>query len=163
LFDFARKHEVFVLSSVDAHEPEDPEFQSLPPHCIVKTGGQRKMEDTLLPRPLILENRPVNRNLVDAIHKNKQIIVEKQTQDPFSNPVTERLLRALPPHAIVFGVPLEMTVKLACLRLRKMEIKTAVIIDAVRPLKQRAGEDATTELRRAGVEFITLETLLDLP
>lgn len=163
LFDFARKHEIFVLSSVDAHAPDDPEFQQLPPHCIVKTDGQRKIDDTLFPRPLVLENKPQNRNLIEAVQKNRQIIIEKQTFDLFSNPVTERLLRALPQHAIVFGVPLDLSVAHACLHLRRLGIKTAVVADAVRPLKPRAEKGAIEELREAGVEFITLEVLLELP
>ena len=35
LFDFARKNEISILSSVDAHTPDDPEFSSFPPHCVV--------------------------------------------------------------------------------------------------------------------------------
>ncbi len=163
LFDFARKHEIFVLSSADAHAPDDPEFQELPPHCVVKTDGQRKIDDTLLPRPLILENKPQNRNLIEAIQKNRQIIIEKQAFDLFSNPVTERLLRALPQHAIVFGVPLDLSVARTCLSLRRLGIKTAIVTDAVRALQPRAEKAVTEDLRKEGVEPITLEVLLELP
>jgi nicotinamidase-related amidase len=162
LFDFARKHDIFVLSSVDAHAPDDPEFQEMPPHCIRKTDGQRKIEETLFPKPCVFENKPVDRNLLDAIRKNRQIVVEKQAFDVFSNPISERLFRALPPHAIVFGVPLERSVRLACLGLRGMGIKTAVISDAVRPLLPRQNERTMEEMRLAGVEFIALETLLGI-
>jgi nicotinamidase/pyrazinamidase len=163
IFDFARKHEIFVLSSADAHGPDDAEFQELPLHCIKKTDGQRKIDETLLPRPCVFENRPVDRNLLDAIQKNKQIVIEKQSLDVFSNPISERLFRALPPHAIVFGVPLEHSVRLACLGLRRMGIKTAVISDAVRSLSPRQNDKALEEMRQAGVEFIALETLLAIP
>lgn len=163
IFDFARKHEIFVLSCADSHGVDDPEFQDLPPHCIKKTGGQRKIDETLLPRPFIFENKPADRNLLDTIQKNKQVIIEKQSLDVFSNPITEKLLRALPPHALVFGVPLEHSVRIACLGLRRMSIKTALISDAVRPLEPRRGDQALEEMRQAGVEFITLETLLGIP
>jgi nicotinamidase-related amidase len=162
LFDFARRHEIFILSSADAHSPDDAEFRELPPHCIKKTDGQRKIDETLFPRPCVFENRPVDRNLLDAIQKNKQIIVEKQSLDVFSNPICERLFRALPPHAIVFGVPLEHSVRLACLGLRRMGIKTALINDAARPLSARQNDKAMEEMRLAGVEFIALETLLGI-
>ncbi len=163
LFDFARKHEIFVLSSVDAHAPDEPEFQQLPPHCIVKTDGQRKIAETLLARPLILENKPQNRNLIEAVQKNRQIIVEKQTFDLFSNPVAERLLRVLPQHAIVFGVPLELSVAQTCLHLCGLGVKTAVVADAVRPLRPRAEKGITEDMKNAGVEFIALDVLLELP
>jgi nicotinamidase-related amidase len=162
IFDFARKHEIFVFSSVDAHKSDDPEFQELPPHCIRKTEGQRKVGETLFPKPLIFENGPVDRNLLDVVQRNRQVIVEKQSLDIFSNPITEKLLRALPPHAIVFGVPLEHSVRLACLGLRRMGIKTAVINDAVRPLSPREAEPVLAQLREAGVEFIALDTLLGI-
>ena len=161
-FDFARKHDVFVLSSADSHGPDDPEFQQLAPHCVRKTEGQRKIDETLFPKPCILENKPLDRNLLEIVQKNRQVIIEKQTCDIFSNPVTERLLRALPPHAVVFGVPLEHSVRLACLGLRRMRIKTAVVSDAVRPLVPREGDKALEEMRQAGVEFVALDTLLEI-
>ncbi len=162
LFDFARKHEIFILSTVDAHSAADPELTAFPAHCLAKTPGQRKIDETLLPRPMILENKPLDRNLLDAIQKNRQVIIEKQAFDPFTNPVTEKILRALPPHAIVFGLPLELSLKQACLGLRRMGIKTALVTDAVRALSPGDTEKALADLRKAGVEFITLEMLLGL-
>ncbi len=161
-FDFARRHDVFVLSSADSHGTEDSEFEQLPPHCIRKTPGQRKIDETLLPKPCVLENRPVNRNLLEIVQKYRQVIIEKQSFDVFSNPVTERLLRALPPHAVVFGIPLEHSVRMACLGLRRMGVKTALVSDAVRPLVAREGDKALEEMRQAGVEFTALETLLEI-
>jgi nicotinamidase/pyrazinamidase len=159
LFDFARKNEISVLSSADAHRTNDPEFQQFPPHCIQGTEGQRKLDETLLPRPLVLENKPIDRNLLDVVRKYQQIIVEKQALDLFSNPVAERLMRVLPPHAIVFGVVTEYCVKLACMGLRKMGIKTALITDAVCSLAPKGERDALKEMRQTGVEFVVLDTL----
>jgi len=160
LFDFARKNDISVLSTMDAHIADDPEFRDFPPHCVQGTEGQRKLDETLLPRPLVFQARPVDRNLRDAVRKHQQIIVEKQSLDPFSNPVLERLLRVLPPHAIVFGVATEYCVKLACLGIRRLGIPAAVVTDAIRALAPKTEKEALEEMRRAGVEFITLETLL---
>jgi len=160
LFDFARKNEITVLSSVDAHTADDPEFQQFPPHCIQGTEGQRKLDETLFSRPLILPNKPVDRNLMDVVRKHQQIIVEKQTLDVFSNPVTERLLRALPPRAIVFGVATEYCVKYESIGLRRFGVHAAVVSDAVRALTPKGEKEAVEEMRKAGVEFITLETLV---
>ncbi len=160
LFDFARKHEISVLSSVDAHTPDDPEFRQFPPHCVLGTDGQKKVDETLLPRPLILENKPIDRNLIEAVRKHQQIIVQKQTLDVFDNPVTERLMRVLPPYAIVFGVTTEYCVNKAALGLRKLGIKTALVTDAISALAPKSGQDAEHGMRAAGCEFISLETLL---
>jgi len=42
------------------------------------TEGQRKIDETLLARPLVLENKPIDRNLLDAVRKNQQVIVESK-------------------------------------------------------------------------------------
>jgi nicotinamidase/pyrazinamidase len=160
LFDFARKNEIEIISSVDAHVANDPEFKQFPAHCVQGTEGQRKLDETLLPRPLILQNKPIDRNLSDVVRKHQQIIVEKQALDLFSNPVSERLLRVLPPRAIVFGVTTEYCVKLACLGLRRFGVHTAVVNDAIRALAPKTEKEALEEMRSAGVEFITLEALL---
>ena len=160
LFDFARKNEITVLSTVDAHTPDDPEFQQFPPHCVQGSEGQRKLDETLLPRPLILPNKPVDRNLVEAVQKHQQIIIEKQTLDVFSNPVAERMQRVLPPRAIAFGVATEYCVKLECLGLRRLGVQTAVISDAIRALSPKGEKEALQEMRLAGVEFITLDQLM---
>jgi len=160
LFDFARKNEISILSSVDAHVADDPEFKQFPPHCVQGTEGQRKVDETLLPRPLIFQQQPVDRNLPEAVRRHQQIIVEKQSLDLFSNPIAERLTRVLPPRAIVFGVATEYCVKIACLGLRRLGVQTVLITDAVRALAPKTEKEAVEEMRRAGVEFILLEALL---
>ncbi len=160
LFDFARKNEVSILSTTDAHVPNDPEFQQFPPHCVRGTEGQRKIDETLLPRPLIFSTKPVDRNVMESVRKYQQIIVEKQALDAFTNPAMERLLRVLPPHAIVFGVATEYCVKLACLGIRRAGVPVALVTDAARGLSPKTEREALEEMRKAGVEFITLETLL---
>jgi nicotinamidase/pyrazinamidase len=160
LFDFARKNEISILSSADAHVADDPEFKQFPPHCVQGTEGQRKVDETLLPRPLIFQQQPVDRNLPEAVRKHQQIIVEKQSLDLFSNPIAERLTRVLPPRAIVFGVATEYCVKMACLGLRRLGVQTVLITDAVRALAPKTEKEAMEEMRRAGVEFILLEALL---
>jgi nicotinamidase/pyrazinamidase len=159
LFDFAKKNEISILSTMDAHTPDDPEFQRFPPHCVQGTDGQRKIDETLLPRPLILSTKAVDRNLLEAVRKHQQIIAEKQVLDPLSNQMVPRLLRVLPQHAIVFGVTTEYCVKLACLGIRRAGVPVALVTDASRGLAPKTEKEAIEEMRGAGVEFITLETL----
>jgi nicotinamidase/pyrazinamidase len=160
LFDFARKNEITVLSSADTHVANDPEFEEFPAHCVQGTDGQRKLDETLLSRPMIFPNKPMDRNLLDVVRKYQQIIIEKQTLDLFSNPMAERILRVLPPRAIVFGVTTEYCVKLACLGLRRRGVQTAVLSDVIRALAPKTEKEALEEMRGAGAEFIALETLL---
>src|SRR5512142_104712 len=48
LTQYARQHDILVVADVDAHQPDDPEFQDWPPHCLVGTPGQWKVQETEL-------------------------------------------------------------------------------------------------------------------
>lgn len=160
LFDCARRNRIFVLSSVDAHTPNDPEFADFPPHCVKGTAGQRKIDATLMERALVLESRAIDRNIIQTVARHPQVVLEKQTLDIFSNPMTERFVRALPPHAVVFGVATEYCVLQTALGLRRLGVKTAVLEDAIRALGRSSGARALDEMRAAGVETTTSDTLL---
>ena len=161
LFDFADKSDILIVSTMDTHTADDPEFTEFPQHCIKSTDGWRKLDDTLFPHPLVFTTAPANRNLAECVRKNRQIIVEKNTFDVFSNPVMDMLTRVLPPRAIVFGVATEYCVKKAVLGLRRLGIQTAVIDDAVRAIAPKTGKEAIEEMRSAGADFISLANLFD--
>jgi nicotinamidase-related amidase len=160
VFDFAKGNAITILSSVIVNDPDDHRGGKGASYCVRGSEGQRKIDDTLLLHPLILENKLVDRSFADIVRKHPQIILEKQGFDIFSNPVTERLLRVLPQRAILFGVPLDQSVKLAALGLRRLGFKTAVIQNATLPLAPREANKAEAAMRSAGVEFVTLEVLL---
>jgi len=160
LFLFAKSHAITVLSTANAFSAEAMESGKSPLHCLRGTEGQRKLDDTLLLHPLVLECRPVDRSFPELVRKHQQIILEKQGDDVFSNPSTEKLMRVLPNRAIVFGVPTESSVRHAALGLRRLGFKTAVIEDAILPMNPREGNAAEAAMREAGVEFITLELLM---
>ena len=48
-----------LISTVDAHTENDPEFQIYPPHCVAGTAGQHKPASTLLEKRATLPNVPV--------------------------------------------------------------------------------------------------------
>jgi nicotinamidase/pyrazinamidase len=160
LFEFARKNGVSIISTAEIHQAGEAEFRQFPPHCLKGTEGQKKLDDTLLPRPFVAENKPIDRNLLELVQKYQQIIIQKQQFDVFTNAVMERLLKVLPRHAIVFGVMAEHAVRCACLGLRRAGVKTVVVSDAVRGMTPQAERDAFEELRETGVDFTTLESLL---
>jgi nicotinamidase-related amidase len=162
LFDFARKNAITVVSPVLARTAAEGASQSLPPHCVIGTDGQRKLDDTLLHRPLTLENRPMDINVLDSVRKHQQIIVPRSQWDPFGNPMLARLLRALPGHAFAFGVPAEHSVRLAVIGLRERGVKAAVLSDVVVPLDHSSWDAAAREMRTSGTELITLETLINV-
>ena len=82
LVDLASDGSVFLVSTVDAHTPNDPEFRNWPPHCVQGTPGQQKIPETLTDDFLVVPNDPEFR-LPEDLRTHKQIIVEKQTLDDF--------------------------------------------------------------------------------
>jgi len=162
LFDFAVENEISIISTMDTHTADDPEFAEFPPHCVRGTDGWRKLDDTWLTHPLIFSTGPVDRNLSDCVRKNRQIIVEKDTTDIFGNPVMERLTRVLPPRAIVFGVATEYCVKKAVLGLRRLDVQTVVVGDAIQAIASKTGKDAIEEMQAAGADVIPLANIFAL-
>lgn len=160
LFEFALRHEVFVLSTADAHAPDDSEFRLFPPHCVAGTTGQKKLPDTLFARHFVLPNRPSDRSLAETVRQNPQVVVEKQALDVFTNPVMPRLLKVLPGRAVVFGVTTEYCVRHAVMGLRQAGAKAVVLTDAIAAVQQQSGHQALQEMQAAGAELSTVDALL---
>jgi nicotinamidase/pyrazinamidase len=110
LTDFAERQGIQIISTADAHSEDDPEFKIWKPHCVVGTYGQLKAADTLLSRPLILTRPPAP--IDPAVTQAKQIIVEKQMLDCFTNPNLRPLLAQLAADRyVVYGLVSEFCVK----------------------------------------------------
>ena len=111
----------------------------------------------------MLRQDGVNEKIFEASNEasGSESFVRKGSQARFEfiGPLP-RLLRVLPPHAIVFGVGTEYCVKLVCLGIRRAGVPVALVTDATRALAPNTEKEALEEMRKAGVEFITLETLL---
>ena len=58
LNQFAGTNGIPVISTMDAHAQDDPEFQSWPAHCVAGSIGQQKPASTLLERRVVVANRP---------------------------------------------------------------------------------------------------------
>jgi nicotinamidase/pyrazinamidase len=162
IFEFARANDITILSSVDAHTEDDPEFKQFPRHCVKGSEGQRKLEETLLAHNIVLENKPIDRNLIELMKKYQQIVIEKQTLNVFDNPVSERLIRALPPRAVVFGVTTEYCVRCEALGLRRLGIKTALLTDVICALDADSGKSALEEMKNAGVDFVSSDAIIGI-
>ena len=77
VFEGVRERGIPVISSVDAHGENDPEFADWPPHCVAGTLGQQKIPTTLFKERAIVPNKPG----VELPQGVPQVIVEKQTLD----------------------------------------------------------------------------------
>ncbi len=163
LVDAAREGAVLVVSSADAHTPDDEEFRQWPPHCIKGTPGQQKIPETLTQKVLVVPNRP-SAELPDRFDKVQQVLLEKQKLDVFTNPNTEAVLERLGRDAefVVFGVVTECCVRCAANGLLDQGRRVAVVTDATETLDPAVGQRTLEELKAKGARLITADQALAL-
>jgi nicotinamidase/pyrazinamidase len=144
---FAGAHGIPVISTMDAHTEDDPEFRTWPPHCVAGTAAQQKPASTLLERRRVVANVP------GAVEFNgaQQILLEKQTLDCFSTVTLAKLLDRLGAERyVVYGVVTEICVKFAVEGLLKTGKRIEVVTDAVRSLNPAAAAEMTAAFLAAG-------------
>ena len=127
-----------VVSTMDAHTENDIEFKAWPPHCVVGTTGQQKPTATLLHSHQVIPNGPTK------FGGAKQILLEKQTFDCFTNINLPGLLKQSNARRfVVYGVVTEICVRMALEGLLKTGQRVELVTDAVRSLNARAAEEIT--------------------
>jgi nicotinamidase/pyrazinamidase len=123
----------FLVSTVDAHAENDPEFRIYPPHCVVDTLGQHKPAATLV----------------------GQFILEKQALDCFTNPVLDAKLREWNAgRYVVYGVVTEICVRFAAFGLLRYGKPVAIVADAVKALDEGVAQTMFEEFRERGGEIV---------
>jgi nicotinamidase/pyrazinamidase len=163
----AREGRVFLVSSGDAHTPEDPELRQWPPHCMRGTPGAAIVPETLTKHFFVVPNRPAA-SLPADIGRYQQAILEKQTLNVFDNPNTNALLSRLAEPTdsdaefVIFGVVTEYCVNFAAKGLIERGRRVAVVTDAIEALKPEDGRRTLAELTAAGARLITTREALAL-
>lgn len=165
LTEFARSRPyIEVDGSVDAHEPDDPEFEEYPPHCIVGTPGQLIIDEI---RPDLAMKFVENREYPQAeLEKfagyDGDLYFEKQTIDLFSNPNTEKVLAMKKPELIVvYGVVDHICVEEAAVGMQDRGYNVAVVSDATKELDVNAREAAFDLFREKGAKIVTTDEIIN--
>lgn len=141
-----------VISTMDAHSEDDPEFQIYPHHCVAGTLGQHKPVDTLLEKRSIVPDR---------IEGARQLILEKQKLDCFSSPHLPPLLAELDANRyVVYGVVTEICVRCAAFGLLKTGKRVEIVTDAIRPLNDVDSENMLGGFCAAGGHLTSSSELL---
>ena len=148
---YAAANGIPVVSTTDAHSEDDPEFRVWPRHCVAGTLGQRKPEDTLLPRRVVIPDR----QCALAIDGAGQIVVEKRTVDVFAAPNFSRVIERLAADRhVVYGVVTEICVLSAVRGLLKTGKPVCVVADAIQGLNADDSRRALAEIQSAGARLI---------
>jgi nicotinamidase/pyrazinamidase len=138
----AGEHGITLLSTMCAHPVDAREFQVWAPHCIIGTQGQQKPAATLL------------------ADREKQILVEKDDIDMFSNPGVLPLLDKLGiDECFVYGVFTEFCVKAAIMGLLKTGRRVSLVTEATAHLSQTEGERVVADFLAAGGHCISRDFL----
>jgi nicotinamidase/pyrazinamidase len=144
-----------VISTMDAHTEDDPEFREWPHHCVAGTLGQRKPSATLLENRVLVPNTP---GPIDV--QAPQILLEKQTFDCFTNVNLAGILDALnADRYVVYGVVTEICVKLAAMGLLKTGRRVELVTDAIRSLTDEARTRTLADFTAAGGVLTTVATV----
>lgn len=171
LVDQARQDRVLLISSADAHQPDDPEFQQWPPHCLKGTPGAELIPEARAARLLVIPNQ---HDVVfpGELNTYQQILLEKNTLDVFDNPDTDRLLAHLNVskesdvprglHALVFGVVSEYCVFHAADGLLRRGHRVSIVEDAIKPLDKKKEREILDDLQSRDARLVATEQALSL-
>lgn len=151
---YAGANRIPLISTVDAHTENDPEFRKWPAHCIAGTPGQQKPQVTLLETREVIPSTAGEYPAPAA----SQYLLEKQVLDCFSNANLVPLLNRLgADRCIVYGVVTEICVGLAALGLLKSGRQVGLVADAIRSLNQPDADRMLEEFKAAGGQVISVE------
>jgi len=166
----AHIHRVQIIDIMCDHTEDDaeisahPDFQTtFPPHCMRGTRGQQLIEATRPQDPLRFESRAYSREEVAKslqAHRG-EIVIQKNTLDPFSNPATGIVLDLLAPRTvIVYGVATDFCVNQAVVGLRARVGRVCVVRDAIREINADGRHRCEQEWVRQGVELVRTDDVL---
>ena len=155
LVSAAKAGGVTVIATTDWHAPDDPEFQTFPPHCVRETPGAAKIEETRVEGAIeVGEEKALGEDEARRLVSSRALVVRKSTYDAFSNPGMDALVRALAGMSfVVFGVATDYCVRAAALGLLGRKRDVVVVEDAVRAVSEETGLAAVEEMRAKGAVF----------
>ena len=166
LTDFAHGHGVRVVASADDHVPEHGEISdapdwkaTFPPHCLRGTPGQKKIPETALRDPLVIEPDVQDPKTLAARVRGHRgdVLFHKHRFDVFSNPNVLPVLDVLDPHDVVlYGVALDVCDKYAIEGLleHRPQIRLFAVTDAMKPIDRDVAEHLLREWGDEGVRLV---------
>jgi len=167
----ARQGRVFLISSADAHNPDDPELRDWPPHCLSGTPGAALLSEACASPRLVIPNQD-SFVVPENLGAYQQVTLEKNTLDVFDNPHTDALLARLNPAGspafepsplfVVFGVATEYCVRCTVNSLLRRGRCVAIVTDAVQSIEQEKGQQIQENLRSSGARLITTKEAMAL-
>ena len=173
LSDYAHGHAICVVASADDHVASHPEISetpdwrsTFPPHCMRGTAGQKKIPETALRDPLVIEPARVDRPvLADRLRAHKgDILFHKHRFDVFTNENVPAVLDVLNPDDIVlYGVATDACDKAAVEGLleRRPHTRLFVVTDAVRGIDKDVSDQLLKDWGDEGVRLVKTKEVVE--
>ena len=169
---FAHAHRIPIVASADNHDPTDAEISeapdwktTFPQHCMRGTAGQRKIAQTALVDPLVIEPEPEDAEALGRrirAHRG-DFLLHKHTLDVFSNANVSTLLAALTPGAIViYGVATDFCDRYTVegLLRHRPGAELFLVTDAIRAIYPEEGARLVAQWKEFGVRLVTSAEVL---
>ncbi len=158
---YARNRAVPVLATACAHLPGDPELETFPPHCMVGTRGQTRIDETSRPDSRILGP--------DALFAEPRLpahlTVEKREYDVFSHPSMNWIVETATLHSnaifVVYGVATDYCVGCAARGLLERGHRVLLVVDAIRGIDQERETEVLTDLVSRGATLALTAAVCD--
>jgi nicotinamidase/pyrazinamidase len=155
----ARARGIPVLATACAHTPDEPDPEPFPPHCLVGTGGQGRVEATAWPEGHVIgPAEPLD----CAGSLPPHLTLQKRRYDLFSHPDAGRIVALYGrdrPTFVVYGVATDYCVRAAVLGLLARDHRVAVVVDAVRAVEAGQEPEILTEFARRGAVLTLTEVV----
>ena len=173
LTDFAHRRGVRIVASADDHVPGHRELsdrpdwkETFPPHCMRGTPGQKKIPETALQNPLVIEPDPLARGDLERRVRTHQgdILFHKHWFDVFTNPNVEPALEILAPDDVVlYGVALDVCDRYAIegLLARRPQSRLFAVTDAMKPIDKDVAEHLLKEWGEEGVRLVRTDEIVE--
>src|SRR5467141_3313480 len=172
-YDFMHADGIRIVASADDHvmgHPEisdSPDWQStFPAHCMRGTAGQKKIPETALQNPLVIEPaRTDAKALADRIRAHQgDVLFHKHRFDVFTNENVPTVLDVLAPDDIVlYGVATDVCDKAAVEGLleRRPPTRLFVVTDAVKGIDKDVSEQLPKDWGDEGVRLVKTNEVVE--
>jgi nicotinamidase/pyrazinamidase len=156
---YAIDRKIPVIATACAHKLDDPDPEPFPPHCLIGTPGQGRIEATAVAGTVVVpreggfgRGRPAHRT------------IEKQRYDVFTNPDADRIFATYQtddPTFVLYGVATDYCVKACAMGLLDRGARVALVVDATRAVDPAEEAGVLTELVRRGALMVLTEVICD--
>ncbi len=159
IVSLAFKKGIKILSSIDTHTENDPEFKDFPPHCIKGTKGWEKIKESLHEKYIVVPLKKVKE--IDLNYQ--QLLFEKNKFSIFSNENSKDVLNALGIKKVfLYGVATEFCVRASSLDFLKNGFEIFLIEDLIKGVNSENSQKILKELKSAGIKFIKTEEIMEI-